>query len=179
MKLTRGLTRGLILGGLLLPLIVGVYQVWPRSMSQDWQPAGVVAPPELMEQAVEEHLDSNFDEHLEQLAVMKISHPEQGSPLYVINTRIPSRSIYDNPRCGAIGCLFLGYMQTGDDYQNVLSVYLDRHLPPGIPFIEAGDVQNGMPELTIHQIDGAELMRVRLALANDAYEPVETQFLPM
>lgn len=170
---------GFIASTLVLSLVIGVYQVWPRPIGQSWQPASDVAPSKLMEQAAREHLSSSFDGHLGQLSVMKIFLPEQATPLYLIDTRIPSESIYNNPLCGVLGCLFLGYIQTGDGYREVLSVYLNTLLPPDIPFIEAGEIQNDMPELIIHQLDSSELIRLRLALNNNRYEPVETQYLPL
>jgi hypothetical protein len=168
------LKTGLMAGGLAiaLPLIIGVYQVWPRPEKSDWQPAETIAPPELMAQAADE-------DQLGQLNVKKIVQSGQAEPLYIINARIPDIEMHKNPLCGASGCLYLGYVQTSDGYQNVFNSYLDPRLPPDVSLIEVSDsLQNEMPELIVHQLEGRQLLRLRLTLNNDRYEVVETQYLP-
>ncbi|MEO0769056.1 MAG: hypothetical protein AAFY72_06425 [Cyanobacteria bacterium J06649_4] len=176
------LKTGLMVGGLAiaLPLMFGVYQVWPRSTKSDWQPAEAIAPDELMAQAAEENLGPSFDGQLGQLKVMKIVQSGQVAPLYLINSRIPSLPIHENPLCGALGCLFLGYVQTSTGYQNVLSTYFDLRLPPDIALLEVGDeLQNEMPELIIHQVEGNQLLQLRMALNHERYEVIDTQYLPL
>jgi hypothetical protein len=176
------LKTGLMVSGLAiaLPLLIGVYQVWPRSTASDWQPADAIAPPELMAQATEEHLGPAFEGQLGQLKVMKIMQAGQAAPLYIINSRIPSLPIHENPLCGALGCLFLGYVQTSTGYQNVLSSYFDLRLPPDIALLEAGDeLQHEMPELILHQLEGNQLLQLRMALNHERYEVIDTQYLPL
>jgi hypothetical protein len=175
------LKTGLMAGGLAiaLPLIIGVYQVWPRPEKSDWQPAETIAPPELMAQAADEYLGTSFEDQLGQLNVKKIVQSGQAEPLYIINARIPDIEMHKNPLCGASGCLYLGYVQTSNGYQNVFNSYLDPRLPPDVLLIETGDsLQNEMPELIVHQLEGRQLLRLRLTLNNDRYEVVETQYLP-
>jgi hypothetical protein len=175
------LKTGLMAGGLAiaLPLIIGVYQVWPRPEKSDWQPAETIAPPELMEQAANEYLSASFDGQLGKLSVMKIFQSGQSEPLYIINSRIPDIEMHKNPLCGALGCLYLGYVQTSNGYQNVFNSYLDPRLPPDVSLIEVSDdLQNEMPELIVHQLEGRQLLRLRLTLNSDRYEVVETQYLP-
>jgi hypothetical protein len=175
------LKTGLMAGGLAiaLPLLIGVYQVWPRSEKSDWQPAEAIAPPELMKQAAEEHLGASFDDQLSRLSVMKIWQSGQAEPLYIIDSRIPDIEMHKNPLCGALGCLYLGYVQTSDGYQNVFNSYLDPRLPPDVSLIEASDdLQNEIPELIVHQLAGRQLLRLRLTLNSERYEVVETQYLP-
>ena len=132
-----------------------------------------------MQQAASEYLTSEFDDQLDQLSVLKIWQSGQAEPLYIINSRIPTLEMDKNPLCGALGCLFLGYVQTNNGYQNVFSSYLDPRLPPDIALIEVSDtLQNEMPELIVHQLEGNQILRLRLTLNNGRYEVVETQHLP-
>ncbi|MEL7358228.1 MAG: hypothetical protein AAFN40_16895 [Cyanobacteria bacterium J06560_6] len=177
MKLKTGILAGGV--AIALPLIIGVYQVWPRSENSPWQLVANAAPPGLMMQIGTENLASGFDAQLGQMKIMRPWQPGQTLALYLIDSRAADLSTQDNPLCGALGCAFFGYVPTDNGYQNVLSLYLNPHLPPDIPLIEATDeLQNQMPELIIHQLEGTQLLRMRLVLNNERYEVVETQYLP-
>ncbi|MEO1396238.1 MAG: hypothetical protein AAFV90_25355 [Cyanobacteria bacterium J06634_5] len=176
------LKTGIMAGGLALslPLIIGVYRVWPRSESSAWQPLHKVAPPGLMMQIGGEHLSSGFDNQLGQMKTMQPWQPGQTKALYLIDSRTDDLTTENNPLCGALGCAFFGYVPADDGFQSVLNLYLDPHLPPDISLIETSDMlQNDMPELVIHQLEGNQLLRMRLALNNEQYEVVETQYLPL
>jgi hypothetical protein len=172
---------GIVAGGvaIALPLIVGVYQVWPRSAAVEWQLAESAAPKGLMVQVAAENLNPGFEIQLGQMKVLKLLKSGQPEPLYLIYSRVAGSSTETNPLCGALGCAFFGYVQKNNGYQSVLSLYLNPNLPPDVPLIEASDaLQNDMPELIVHQLEGNQLLRLRLALNNGRYEVVETQYLP-
>ncbi|MEN8446357.1 MAG: hypothetical protein ABG776_15255 [Cyanobacteria bacterium J06555_13] len=171
---------GLLAAGvaIALPFIIGVYQVWPRPEISAWQPAAEVAPPGLMMQIATDNLTSGFETQLGQMTMMRPWQPGQLKALYLIDSRTADLSTQDNPLCGALGCAFFGYVPTDEEFQSVLSLYLDPHLPPDIPLIETSDrLQNNMPELIIHQLEGEQLMRMRMVLNTEQYEVVETQYL--
>ncbi|MEO0519224.1 MAG: hypothetical protein AAF171_18190 [Cyanobacteria bacterium P01_A01_bin.116] len=175
------LKASIIAGGvaIALPLIIGVYQVWPRSESSDWQPLANAAPPGLLMQIGEEHLSSGFDEQLGQMKMMQPWQSGQMRALYLIDSRAADLSTGDNPLCGAIGCAFFAYVPTEEGFQNVLNLYLDPHLPPDISLIETSEIlHNDMPELIIHQLEGDQLIQIHLVLNNEQYEVIETQYLP-
>ncbi|MEO1396079.1 MAG: hypothetical protein AAFV90_24540 [Cyanobacteria bacterium J06634_5] len=177
MKFKAGIVASSV--AILLPLIIGVYQVWPRPENSPWQPAADVAPPGLMMQIAADNLTSGFETQLDQMKMMRPWQPGQRKALYLIDSRTANLSTQDNPLCGALGCAFFGYVPTDEEFQNVLSLYLDPHLPPDIPLIETSDrLQNNMPELIIHQLEGDQLMRLRMVLNTEQYEVVETQYLP-
>ncbi|MEM9088684.1 MAG: hypothetical protein AAGC93_08060 [Cyanobacteria bacterium P01_F01_bin.53] len=177
------LKTGLIAGGaaLSLPLIIGVYQVWPRSEGDGWQPATEVAPPGLMTKIAADNLAPEFEGELGHMKIMRPWQPGQTTPIYLIDSRIADLSTQNNPLCGALGCAFFGYVPLEDEgFQSVLSLYLDPHLPPEISLIETGDtLQNNMPALIIHQLEDEQLLRMRLGLNDGRYEVVEAQYLPM
>ena len=167
-----------------LPLIVGVYQVWPRSESSAWQPVASVAPPGLMMQIAGDNLAPGFKDQVGQMKMMRPWQPGQSRALYLIDSRTADLSTQGNPLCGSLGCAFFGYVPTNieernESFQSVLSLYLKPNLPPDVPLIEATDtLYNDMPELVIHQLEGDQLVYMRLVLSNEQYEVVETQYLP-
>ncbi|MGB3788420.1 MAG: hypothetical protein WA949_10450 [Phormidesmis sp.] len=174
------LKAGIFTGGLAisLPLVIGVYQVWPRSESSAWQTLASAAPPGLMTQIGEEHLTSGFDEQLGQMKMMKSWQPGQMAALYLIDSRTADFSTGNSPLCGALGCAFFAYIPVDDGFQSVLDLYLNPRLPPNISLIETTDnLHNDMPELIVHQLEGDQLIQMRLALNNQQYEVVETQYL--
>ena len=166
-----------------LPLIVGVYQVWPRAENSAWQPLASVAPSGLMMQIARDNLTSGFDEQVGQMKMMRPWQPGQVKALYLIDSRTADLSTQENPLCGALGCAFFGYVPTDNgeqngSFQSVLSLYLDPSLPPEIPLIEVTNTLfNDMPELVIHQLEDDQLIQMRLVLSNEQYEVVETQYL--
>ena len=175
------LKASIIAGGVAisLPLIIGVYQVWPRSKSSDWQLLASTAPPGLMMQIGEAHLTSGFDEQLGQMKLMQPWQSGQMSGLYLFDSRSADSPVGENPLCGAMGCVFLGYVPTEEGFQNVLNLYLDPHLPPDVALIETSDIlHNNMPKLIIHQLEGDQLIQMHLVLNNEQYEVIETQYLP-
>ena len=178
MRLKTSLIAGS--AALSLPLLIGVYQVWPRPKSSEWRPLSVAALPELIRQIGEEHLTSGFDDA--QIGQMKSLQPwqsGQAKALYLIDSRISDLSTGNNPLCGALGCAFFRYIPTDDGFQNVLNIYLNPHLPPDVSLIElTGQLHDGMPELFIHQLDSDQLVQMTLVLSNHQYEIVETQYLP-
>ena len=177
MKLKTGMMAGGV--AIALPLIIGVYQVWPRTENGDWQLAEEIAPKALMEQVAAENLNPDFDVPLGQMKMLKLSQSGQAASLYLIDSRLAGSPTREDPLCGALGCAFFGYVPINDGYQSVLSLYLNPNLPTDVPLIEASEtLQNDMPELTIHQLEGAQLLRLRLVLNDGRYEVVETQYLP-
>ena len=175
------LRASIIAGGVAIshPLIIGVYQGWPRSESNTWQPLANAAPPGLMMQIGEEHLASGFNEQLGQMKIMQPWQSGQMRALYLIDSRAADLSTGDNPLCGAIGCAFFAYVPTEEGFQNVLYLYLDPHLPPDVALIETSEtLHNDMPELIIHQLEGDQLIQIHLVLNNEQYEVIETQYLP-
>ncbi|WP_121969215.1 hypothetical protein [Leptolyngbya sp. BC1307] len=177
MKLKTGMMAAGV--AISLPLIIGVYQVWPSTENGGWQLAEKIAPKALMEQVAEENLNPDFEVPLGQMKMLKLSQSGQAAPLYLIDSRIADSDTEENPLCGDLGCAFFGYVPIDDGYQSVLSLYLDPNLPPDMPLIEASEtLQNDMPELIIHQFDGNQRLRLRLVLNDRRYEVVETQYLP-
>lgn len=171
----------LISGGvaIALPLIIGVYRVWPRSDNSEWQIAADVAPPGLMMQIATDNLAPAFDAQLGQMKMLRPWQSGQTKALYIIDSRTADLTTQDNPLCGALGCAFFGYIPTENGFQNVFSVYLDPHLPPNVQLLEASDeLHQEMPELVIHQLENDQLLQLRLVLNDEQYEVVETQYLP-
>ncbi|MEL6491571.1 MAG: hypothetical protein ABG776_08380 [Cyanobacteria bacterium J06555_13] len=166
-----------------LPLIVGVYQVWPRAENSAWQSVASVAPPGLMMQIARDNLAPGFDEQVGQMKMMRPWQSGQVKALYLIDSRTADLSTQENSLCGALGCAFFGYVPTdageqNESFQSVLSLYLDPSLPPEIPLIEVTNTLfNDMPELVIHQLEDDQLIQMRLVLSNEQYEVVETQYL--
>lgn len=176
MKLKAGICAG---GIAIASVLVGVYQVWPHNKNSDWQLAGSIAPENLMERLAEENINSTFEVQTDQMKVLKVSLLNQTELLYLIDSRMAGSDTSREPLCGAFGCAFFGYVPTEEGYQNVLSLYLDTNLPPEVPLIEVSEaLKNGMPELTVHQLEGSQLLKMKLVLNNERYEVVEIQYLP-
>lgn len=85
------------------------------------------------------------------MLVLKI---KAASPLYLVDTRVafePNRRSL-NPTCGSAGCALAGFIQSGKEFHEVLSLYLDPVPPEGKPLVEAtSTIQNGLPCLNFNQ----------------------------
>ncbi|MEO0806040.1 MAG: hypothetical protein AAFY33_07020 [Cyanobacteria bacterium J06643_4] len=175
------LKASIIASGIAIALLltVGVYQVWPRSATNDWQPLANAVPLELMMQIGREHLMPDADEQLSQMEIMRLWQSGQTRTLYLIDSRTADLSTNENPLCGALGCAFFAYVPIEGGFQSVLNLYLDPHLPPDIALIETGEMlHNDMPKLIIHQLEGNQLIQMHLVLNNEQYEVIETRYLP-
>lgn len=170
---------------LTLPVLILLYQFWPRPSSSyssnGWMILSNVAPPGLMTQVAADNLTPQVDTQLGSMNVLRPWQSGQAKALYLIDSRAASQSPEESPLCGALGCAFYGYVP--DDrggFQQVLNLYLDPHLPPEIPMIEASEqLHEDMPELIIHQLEDRQLLRMRLTFNNERYEVVETQYLAL
>jgi hypothetical protein len=85
---------------------------------------------------------------------MRVLRIKAASPLYLVDTRVTvepqQRSL--NPTCGTAGCALVGFAQSGKEFREVLSVYLDPVPPEGKPLVEtATTTQNGLPCLNFNQ----------------------------
>jgi len=75
---------------------------------------------------------------------------------------------------------FWGYRPNKTDFQQVFSAYLNPHLPPATPLIEPlPTLENGLPQLTIHQLDGTVLQYLTLAFNGQTYAIAHVDYLPV
>jgi len=62
----------------------------------------------------------------------------------------------------------------------VFSAYLNPHLPSATPLIEPlPTLENGLPQLTIHQLDGTVLQYLTLAFNGQTYAIAHVDYLPV
>lgn|GEM_PF-3213372 len=62
----------------------------------------------------------------------------------------------------------------------MFSAYLNPHLPPATPLIEPlPTLENGLPQLTIHQLDGTVLQYLTLAFNGQTYAIAHVDYLPV
>lgn len=175
MKLKAGLIAVSL--ALAVPLIAGVYRGWSRA-SNSWQPAHATGLDGLIQQVSEEQINPDFDVQTGNMRVLEISLPRQRESLYLIDSQQTTDAAEREPLCGALGCAFFGYVTSESGYQNVLSLYLDPHLPPDIPLIEVGEVlQADMPELIVNQLEGTRILQMRMTLNDERYEVIEVKYL--
>jgi len=163
-----GYRRWLMLGGLSVAFVMGVYTKTSSTAKTTWRLAGEIAPPELLKQIGEEHLSSLEPVNLSQMRVLKVHQSRQSSPLYLVDTRLAESD--QQPLCGKAGCAFLGYIPGKQDYKTVFNTYLDPHLPPDTELLSVTDtLQSGLPTLTLHQLEGQQLQRFTVAFDGTHY----------
>lgn len=85
---------------------------------------------------------------------MRVLKIKAASSVYLVDTRVafePNRRAL-NPTCGSAGCALAGFIQSGKEFREVLSLYLDPVPPEGKPLVEATlTIQNGLPCLNFNQ----------------------------
>jgi hypothetical protein len=161
----------------LVVLILGFVAVMSQPTQPTWQLGQTVAPPELLEQVAQDHLNPEFPVDPGQMRILKIHQSRQAHPLYLIDARLAQSAA--QTLCGAAGCAFWGYRRTESGFQPVFSAYLNPHLPPGPPLIEPlPTLENGLPQLAIHQLDGTVLQYLTLAFNGQVYAIAQVDYLP-
>ncbi len=84
--------------------------------------------------------------------------------------------------CGALGCLYVGvWMQDDERVDPVFAVYLNPHLPPGMPLLATTDgvgftaEEPPLPCLRINQLEGDQLAQLSYCYtgASNGYEGVD------
>ncbi|KAM3099287.1 hypothetical protein ACKFKF_15145 [Phormidesmis sp. 146-12] len=175
--------RFFTIAGLMISAIV-VLGIINQSASVEigWREAAHNAPPELMQQVVEENLSSDFKGDSGRMKVLQIQRSGQSKPLFLIDSRIANEANQSagNPLCGASGCQFFGYVSTQNNrYQRVLAAYFNPRLPPKIQLFDITHrLQNGLPVLTVNQLEDKQIRQFIFAFNGKFYELVETQLLP-
>jgi hypothetical protein len=160
---------------------IGIYVA--SSQSSDtlrWQSALNVVSEELLQRIIEENTAPGFHLDKEEVRALKIQHSGQPAPLYLIDFRTSdfSQSLPVNPLCGASACAFFGYIRQGNNYQRVLSIYLNPHLPPNIPLVQTTDeLQNHLPVLSVKQLEDTHIRQLTLSFNENEYEVTETKLL--
>jgi hypothetical protein len=138
----------LILIGLLLTVFVvlGLREFWSTNAeTPQWQSASSVVPKTLLEKVIAQNSYSSSTESPLNISLVKAMILEQQNPFYVFEFNTPKL-------CGTYGCLYAVYSQQGESYQSVLSLYLNRNLPPSTPLINLKDaLSGGKPCLVINQ----------------------------
>jgi hypothetical protein len=165
---------------LLLGLLAGSFGKGDEGTQTGWKPASQIAPPGLLEQVVRENIQPGVFIDARAMKLWKIHPTKSRQALYLIDTRIAKGGVSQkNPLCGAAGCVFLAYTQSGDRYQRVLNTYLNPLLPPGVPLIQpASELQSGLPCLLVNQLENQKIRASKLCLNGRNYEVVESHLLP-
>jgi hypothetical protein len=162
----------------LVVLVLGFVAVTSQSVQPTWQLGQTVAPPELLKQVTQDHLNLEFPVDPGQMRILKIQQSRQAQPLYLIDARLGQSA--HQPLCGAGGCAFWGYRPTETGFQEVFSAYLNPHLPSDTLLIEPLlTLENGLPHLTIHQLDGTVLQHLTLAFNGQSYAIAQVDHLPI
>jgi hypothetical protein len=147
-----------------------------------WRLAKEVAPGGLMEQVIQENIQSGTEINAGQMKIWTIRQPHQTIPLYLIDTRIANAAEHpqDNLLCGAQGCVFLAYISIGQNrYQRILNIYLNPHLPPKITLLQTtAELKAGLPCLVARQLEQQKIRITQFCFNGSTYEIVETQRLP-
>ena len=175
MKRSRWLKPALIS---LVVMVLGFVAVLSQPTQPTWQLGQTVAPPELLEQIAQDNLNPEVPIDPGKMHVLKIRQIGQAYPLYLIDTRLAQSE--GQPLCGAVGCAFWAYRPTATGFQQVFSAYLNPHLPPGTPFVEPLPIlDNGLPQLTVHQLDETVLQHLTLAFNGQIYAIAHVDYLPI
>ncbi len=161
-------------------IVLGVIVVTAISQSAQptWQLGQTVAPPELLEQVAQDHLNPEFPVDPGQMRILKIQQSRQAQPFYLIDARLAQSDTQF--LCGAAGCAFWAYRRDQSGFQKVFSAYLNPHLPPGTPLVEPLPIlENGLPQLTVHQLDGTVLQHLTLVFNGQVYAIAQVDYLPI
>ncbi len=168
-------------------LLIGAI-VWLGVMNQSasvelgWREASRSAPSGLMQQVVQENLSSEFKGDSGRMKIWRIQRSGQSKPLFLVDSRIANEAEQPttNPLCGASGCQFFGYIPAQNNrYQRVLAAYFNPRLPPKISLFDVTDkLQNGLPVLTVNQLEKRQIRQLIFAFKETSYELIETQLLP-
>jgi hypothetical protein len=162
----------------LVVLVLNFVAVVFQPTQPTWQLGRTVAPPELLEQIAQDNLNPEFLVDPGQMRILKIQQSRQAQPLYLIDARLGQSA--PQPLCGAAGCVFWGYRPTKSGFQKVFAAYLNPHLPPGTPLLKPLPIlENGLPQLTIHQLDGSVLQHLTLAFDGQSYAIAQVDYLPV
>ncbi len=153
----------------------------PSAIAQNnlkWTHLSQSALPNLQNQLQQDYQRANSPVDVGRMRVLKIQQTSQKQPLYLIDTRValePNR-INLNPTCGKAGCAIEGYIQTENQYQQVLAVYLDPYPPKGKPLIEPTEsLQNGLPCLNFNQRQQTQMEVVQWCYNGQRYQFVSSQ----
>ena len=169
---------GLIIGAIVM---LGVINQ-SASVELGWREAARSAPPGLMQQVIQENLSSNFKGDSGRMKIWQIRRSGQSKPLFLIDSRIANEADQptENPLCGTSGCQFFGYVSTQNNhYQRVLVAYFNPRLPPKISLFDIADkLQNGLPVLTVNQLENKQIRQFIFAFNGKSYDLIETQLLP-
>jgi hypothetical protein len=149
--------------------------------SSQWLDAANHAPAELMAQVVQDNIQPDVPIDAGRMKIWKVDRSGQKQALYLIDARITDMANYPhaNPLCGVSGCAFFAYRSEGGTFQQVWSDYLNVNLPPGVLLIEVDDeLKNGLPELSINQMQGKQIQKSRLSFNGQSYETTQVLLLP-
>jgi hypothetical protein len=162
----------------LVVLLLGFVAVIFHPTQPTWQLGQTVAPPELLERVIQDQFNPEFPIDPGQMRILKIKQSRQARPLFLIDARLAP--LETQPLCGAAGCAFWGYRRDQSGFQQVFSAYLNPHLPPGTPLVEPlPSLDNGLPQLTVHQLDGTVLQHLTLAFNGQVYAIAQVDHLPI
>lgn len=167
--------RIILIAALLVTVCVGF--LYARSPRPSWQLARQGAPPALLTQVVADNLHPDVTVDAGQMSVLKLQQAGQSQPLYLINARLVDSET--QPLCGAAGCALFAYIRTQSGFQQVLTTYLDPHLPPGQLLLQpTGDLHQGLPVLVAMQLVETDLQQITLAFDGQTYAVDRLDYLP-
>lgn len=145
--------------------------------NSSWQRLSA-APPGLLERVQKDYA---VDSGLEQLIDIRQMHLLQirlsgARPLFLINTRLAGKGSTANPTCGQAGCLFYGYVQSGNKYKQVLNGYINDFQVENAPqpIVPIKKVVNKLPclQLTSYQSQSQQLLSSQLCFDGQEYQPI-------
>ena len=178
--------RVLVLLPVVVVLVLAIAFFLPKtnaSSQPQWQLAKAAAPTGLMAQVIQDNIQPGTPVDIGQMKVWKVQQSDQNVPLYLIDTRAVNAAEHPqgNPLCGVQGCLFLAYIPAGSGhYQQVLSIYLNPHLPPQTILLQPATYSSasGLPCLMVNQLEHHKIRTTQLCFNGSIYEIIDTQILP-
>lgn len=145
--------------------------------NSNWQKLSV-APPGLLERVQKDYANDSSLNRIVDVSQMNFFQVRQSRarPLFLINTRLPGQDPSANPTCGQAGCLFYGYLQSGNEYKQVLNGYINdfqvENAPP--PIQPTKKVVNQLPclQLASYQSQSQQLLSSQLCFDGKEYQPI-------
>jgi hypothetical protein len=137
-----------------------------------WKPATSVLTPEQVRVIIAEESIYTIDTVPEDWIEQARAH--QAGNLTLIN-------FDESDLCGHAGCLYVGYTQdeTSASLKQVLYLRLNPALPPGVPlFEEAEQSFNGLPCLTVHQLEQNRLLAIGFCFNGMRYQEQSSVEIP-